>query len=88
MSIESTSERLWRIMSGIRRCSNAPRPVGRSSLTNTMFVSQLIEASGNESEFKKIVRDSSALQAWANSCSDEELAYLFWLERKHLPSAA
>lgn len=88
MSIETTGERLWRILSGIRRCSAAPRPMGRPSLTSTQFVSQLVEKSRKKEEFMKLVAESAALRTWAGACPDGELAYLIWLERKKIPSAA
>lgn len=84
---DKTIERLWRIVVNVQKNSAPPKPVGRPNLGSTLFVLQLAEAARTREMFFEQIGKATALQHWAERASDEEITYLVWLSRKHLPSA-
>lgn len=69
-------KRLWDIVSALTRGETIPTTPVSGSMKSSLFCATLSEFKDNETLFRQEVYGNTALQNWAESLNDEQLAYL------------
>ncbi len=82
--IELIDDRIWRILSEVRQ-GKKPGAAIRPNIKDAYVARMIWESASSESILRMLVAGSDSIAEWARRLSDEEIAYLLWLQRDALP---